>query len=409
MLQSSISWIDFSEQDRRRMADVVQLFREQDTRDELGLGTVRDAFANLFFPGTSTIQTRAKYMFLVPWIYQRRERLKTCSREIARRARWDELNLIGVLLDAGDTEGVIGRDARNKLQRLPSSIYWSGLGTWGIRLFSGSQAQYHRYLDAFYRRQREQRQQVKQEKEHTTIGIAENWDPGLPKPPKGFPRQTSLALTKEEADYLHDQIMANCGQSLLAFLVSQTSPAEAVDFVWEHPAFAQFPQRLRDQVDHAHNFSEVMNGAVLLYNLMLGEKSGRQEDVARHRKRLDTWWDKTIRTREAVLSQWDLTRFWKTVASEGAMVSWRTHQFVEHWVELVLEHNGNVLDRITGERTRNLIYDREVALKHSRARLQSQRALELWGGDAGTAQLNFRWGVGRTIINDILRGIENGA
>jgi hypothetical protein len=56
-----------------------------------------------------------------------------------------------------------------------------------------------------------------------------------------------------------------------------------------------------------------------------------------------------------------------------------------------------------------LIYDREVALKHSRARLQSQRALELWGGDSGTTPLNFRWGVASTIINDILTGIQNDA
>jgi hypothetical protein len=408
MLQSSISWIDFSEQDRRRMADVVQLFRERDTRDELGLGTVRDAFANLFFPGITTIQTRAKYMLLVPWIYQRRERLKTPSKHIARRARWDELNLIGILLDTGDTEGVIGKDARNKLQRLPSSIYWSGLGTWGIRLFNGSQAQYHRSLDAFYRYQREQRQQVKQEDERTAIRIAENWDPGLPQP-KEFPHRASLSLIKKEADYLHDRIMTNCSQSLLAFLVNQTSPTEAVDFVWEHPAFTRFPQRLRDQVEHAHNFSEAMQGAVLLYNLMLGEKSGREEDVVKHRKRLDRLWSETIRTRRAVLSQWDLTRFWEIVASEGARVPWRTHRFVECWIELVLERNGDVMDLITDPGARNLIYDREVALKRSRARLQSQRALELWGGDAGTAQLSFRWGVASTIINDILRGMQNDA
>nr|WP_288913835.1 DUF6361 family protein [uncultured Lachnoanaerobaculum sp.] len=29
----------------------------------MGIGIVRDAFANCFFPGTSTVQTRAKYFF----------------------------------------------------------------------------------------------------------------------------------------------------------------------------------------------------------------------------------------------------------------------------------------------------------------------------------------------------------
>jgi hypothetical protein len=65
-MPSSFSWLDYSEQHRRQMLDVIDLFREQETRDELGIGTVRDAFADALFPGTSTIQTRARYFLFVP-------------------------------------------------------------------------------------------------------------------------------------------------------------------------------------------------------------------------------------------------------------------------------------------------------------------------------------------------------
>lgn len=58
-MASHFAWVDFSEEDRQRVLDVVRLFREQDTRDEIGIGIIRDAFADFFFPGTSTIQTRA--------------------------------------------------------------------------------------------------------------------------------------------------------------------------------------------------------------------------------------------------------------------------------------------------------------------------------------------------------------
>ena len=58
---SAFVWLDYSERERRKMLDVVDLFREHDTRDELGIGSVRDAFADLLFPGTSTIMTRARY------------------------------------------------------------------------------------------------------------------------------------------------------------------------------------------------------------------------------------------------------------------------------------------------------------------------------------------------------------
>jgi hypothetical protein len=70
---SAFVWLDYSERERRKMLDVVDLFREHDTRDELGIGSVRDAFADLLFPGTSTIMTRARYFLLVPWMYQRQE------------------------------------------------------------------------------------------------------------------------------------------------------------------------------------------------------------------------------------------------------------------------------------------------------------------------------------------------
>ena len=106
-MPSTFGWVDFAEQDRQRMADVIHLFREQDTRDELGLGSVRDAFANLLFPGTSTIQTKAKYMLLVPWIYLRHEKRQTSSKDIARKARGDELDLIEGLLKSGPTGGLL--------------------------------------------------------------------------------------------------------------------------------------------------------------------------------------------------------------------------------------------------------------------------------------------------------------
>jgi len=405
-MPSTFGWVDFAEQDRQRMADVIHLFREQDTRDELGLGSVRDAFANLLFPGTSTIQTRAKYMLFVPWIYLRHEKRQTSSMDIARRARRDELDLIEGLLDSGDTEGVIGKDARRKLQRLPSNIYWLGTRTWGIRLFHGSQPQYHRYLDVFYRRRKQYRQRKSDGEESLAPRIGENWDPGLSKPPAGFPRQASLALAKREAEYLHDRIMTNCGQSLLAFLVDRTAPTE-VSFVWRHPEMARFPQRLRTQVEHARNFSEVMHGAALLYNLMLGEKSNRQDEVTKYRGSLVKW-SENIQSRQAALAGWDLEGFWRTVVSEGAKVPVRTCHFADRWISLVLE-GRDVATLATDEMARSLLYDREVALKRNRARLENQRALELWSGAAGASQLNYRWSAVQAITNDILLGMENNA
>jgi hypothetical protein len=54
-----LGWIDFSKEDRQKAFDVINLLSEQGAVDELGIGVIRDAFANYFFPGTSTIQTRS--------------------------------------------------------------------------------------------------------------------------------------------------------------------------------------------------------------------------------------------------------------------------------------------------------------------------------------------------------------
>ena len=62
----NLGWIDFSDNDRKKTMDVLRLFQEQGAVDELGIGVIRDGFANSFFPGTSTIQTRAKYFFIIP-------------------------------------------------------------------------------------------------------------------------------------------------------------------------------------------------------------------------------------------------------------------------------------------------------------------------------------------------------
>jgi len=50
------------------------MFTEKESRDELGIGSIRDAIADILFPGTSTIQTRLRYMLLLPWMYRELEK-----------------------------------------------------------------------------------------------------------------------------------------------------------------------------------------------------------------------------------------------------------------------------------------------------------------------------------------------
>ena len=63
-----IAWLDTSSDEQRRVRELIALFAQSESRDELGIGQVRDAFSEMLFPGTSVIQTRARYFLFVPWI-----------------------------------------------------------------------------------------------------------------------------------------------------------------------------------------------------------------------------------------------------------------------------------------------------------------------------------------------------
>ena len=54
---SSVAWIDFDEAERQRPQRIMVLFQERDSRDELGLGTIRDAIADRAFQGRACFKS----------------------------------------------------------------------------------------------------------------------------------------------------------------------------------------------------------------------------------------------------------------------------------------------------------------------------------------------------------------
>lgn len=132
-----LGWIDFSKEDRQKAFDVINLLSEQGAVDELGIGVIRDAFANYFFPGTSTIQTRAKYFLIVPYMLREAVdgRYGKDANRVLRAIDSAEKDCGIRLLEADPkAEGVIGSRVLPKgwVARKPSDIYWSGIRTFGI-------------------------------------------------------------------------------------------------------------------------------------------------------------------------------------------------------------------------------------------------------------------------------------
>jgi hypothetical protein len=415
---SRFGWIDFSEKERREMLDVIKLFRQQDTVDELGIGTIRDAFANYFFPGTSTIQTRAKYFLLIPWIYQEIE-LKQARRlwssdEIGKRVNELEKKLIYGLIEGGETDGVIGIQKKEKLQRFPSSIYWSGLGALQIRLFNGSQREFHRTLSRACRFSHPVMTgsdgRSKEQEDFASNGNRPNWNPGLPKAPGGFLNNISFKITFEEAEYLRERVIQTHRNSLFAvFLLDPQENLEG-EFLWDHPLVRKINIELQSVIEHARRFSETMHGAALLYNLMLAEKRRDyfEEKITDYSQKLETW-GKKISARWPEFEGWfkDSVMFWKNPAMTRARIPIQTRSFVTDWLSILMKTKD--LGKISQENiARELIDFREKNWKGKRARLHNNEALSRWEGASGTAQLAYRWGNARRILLDIYKGLAAG-
>jgi hypothetical protein len=397
-MPSTLAWLDHDEAERRRMQEVIELFRERDTVDELGIGSVRDAFSNLLFPGTSVLHSRARYLLFIPWIYLELERRAVPSALVAARARRDEVRLIYALIAGGegDGSGVIGASARDRLKQLPSYAYWNGLEVLGIRLFAGSTDRYHRSLDGYYQLLREA---PRREGDEPFEGVRRNWDSGLPSPPADFLEASSFELAPNEATYLRDRIHACEPGSLLDAFVSRARPSRHAPFPWRHPDAGKLPKELAASLVFAQVFSEVMHGASLLYNLMLAEARSIPERTEEYRERLKEWASQT-----AVPEEWKWEEFWAVALLSNPRIPALTRSFIQRWFELVDIGPGLADD----PRARAAISDRERITKGSQARLHNRRALELWGGSSGASQLSFRWPVVERILNDILKGISRG-
>jgi hypothetical protein len=411
---STLTWLAHSESERRQTQEVIRLLEEPGTVDEMGLGRIRDALADLMFPGTSTLHTRARYFLLIPWAYRELERQSPLS-DPAQRARYLEVRTIealraqrelpdGSLVEGvpADDEGIIGDQAGATLVQLPSQAYWNGLLLWGVRVKPGSRSLCHRMLSRFDLR----RALVDEDGEPLPGGLGSWWDPHMPDPPPGWRRCASLALSREEAEYLHERVTTRLANSMLAELLELGVPDD-IDWIWElePQARGRLASASRELIDHADRFSLIMHGAALLYNILLSEEAGREERLEEHRASFERW-AAQVTARAAELRAWrdDVDRFWAVVAGGNPRVpSIAERAFVENWSELALAQPQPSLAR--SQDARALIADRERRLKRAHARLGNPSALENWGGSSGASRLNFRWPYAVRLLRDIRVGL----
>ena len=387
---SSLAWIDFDEAERQRTQRIIALFQERDSRDELGLGAIRDSIADHLFPGTSTIQTRLRYMLFIPWLFRKVERGDAPESRRREEARNLEIRLARALSAGGESLGIFGRVAGAQLQRLPSSVYWAGLGAWGIRLFSGSIDSYFTSISSLKR----PHSVPADEDSVLTERASVLWSPTLPAPPDDLLDKTVFRLTVGEAQFITDRLIAKQPSALLTMLAQKRIDAES-DYIWTHPCLAAFPAPALSLVRHGEIFSHLMHGAALLYNLALSELRERDDWIADYRERLQRWADELDL---AALRAWSLDEFWNTVEHPAHSILPAARRFVRQWRDLV---NSSAAQIASIPAARQIVETRERRLKTSQSRYANHAVRDRWSGASGVNRLSFRWSQVQSYLRDL--------
>ncbi|MEX1028349.1 MAG: DUF6361 family protein [Candidatus Paceibacterota bacterium] len=130
-MEPSLGWTLLS-RDALRRAETQLRDDVEGVRDEVGFLALHQAYADRFFPGTSVLHTRLRYVLFVPWMYER-VAMHSPRDRVVEQLQKEELELTRRLRHLGAKHGVIGfRNYPKPTAQPPSMIYWSALSAWRI-------------------------------------------------------------------------------------------------------------------------------------------------------------------------------------------------------------------------------------------------------------------------------------
>ena len=394
-----LGWVDFSREDREKVLDVMNLLQEQGAVDEIGIGLVRDAFANLFFPGTSTVQTVAKYFLIVPYVLKEATegRYGNDLNKILRRIDLEEKECGKLLMqNCPGEDGIIGRRVlpKNWVARKPSNIYWNGIRTYGI---CTQDLTIPELLKASIILQAQKKSASLGNKgDDTTDSERDDADAGRDVATQLFSvpddyyadwrTNLSIHLTATEAAFLRKMLETSVSTSLLGYLLRNNidvTKYDSFEAIYEDLGTVVPPELARTMM-LACDFNRLVYTARVRYNYILS--AGQNEDAVaewayieenmRHMMSVDV---------DDVLQTLHITNF-------------RLRRFLTNFKTALLAGDLDAADKV--------LIDREVEIKtRSRAKLckRDDYANDIW---IGGRYLDYRFSSAKRIITDIYRGEE---
>ena len=247
-LQLTLIWFDLTARDRDRMQILLNLFNEQGTVDEMGLGMIRDAFSNELFPGITSLRTHLCCVLFVLWIYKKLDTRPVNEANLHKNLRSAEVELIKPLAQT-EAKGFFGVNVGASLQRRPRSIYWNCLRRRGTFQYPRSQSWCH-----FQRSRKMNRVRVRSDSYDDPTIDRPYWHPKLADTAPDFPWSATFALRKEEALFIQEQLTTLCSSSLLAFQANHPQKTLEVSF-WDSQVIKTANSSVRETVELARRFS----------------------------------------------------------------------------------------------------------------------------------------------------------
>jgi hypothetical protein len=407
---SSIGWVDFSSSDREKVSQVLAMLQEPGTLDELGIGQIRDAFADLLFPGFSTIQTRAKYFITVPRIIRdymeldARTQRRTSLRDYLE-SQENEVARVLVERHRSTESGIIGAemvDTEQGVARKPSSVYWNGLRQFGIVNTEKSLAEFSREIN-----QAQSASRNSGHEDDDSDAMSHRSVVHLDTFQSGWMEDLSIYLSESEARFLIDKLThtpAIRNSVVSQFLIHGLAPELAEDtatsltfpevVAWAKGRTEVSPQ-CRHTLELAHEFSGAIYGAHIRFNALIARNSGNDELVA-EREELFSEWLEEIRDRN-LFSASSVDDWLQAATAGGARINLNSREFLRQWHEAIFQNQPvSSLDKLVESRARKNKGRRSVLLKNLGEAPHWQ----------GMDSLSYRWPTARTILRDIVQGAE---
>ena len=392
-----IGWIDFSDTDRKKALGVMTMMDEQGAVDEIGIGRIRDAFANIFFPGTSTIMTRAKYFFIVPYAFKDAIANKNLTKysEVIREVEDNierECAEKMIKKHPGRGSGIIGYVSLNNnswVSRKPSSIYWNGLRALGM--FTNENIS---TIESYVKVALANRDNIIEKSKGKSDDAEEDDDDidafhrkmkpfwNLPEGGynKNWRRNITIELTIDEAKFLRQQISTRYQDTLFKAILDNDIRFD--DKVFFNDAADLIYDYVSSQNQHLITLAKKFNVLVALvklrYNIILTRNLNQDF--------LERW--EELQDEKEYFADLDIRQMMNDLNVYDTM----TRIFLETSKQFLLENRIAELD--------SLVIQREKSLKGQRAKLP--RANE-YGSDESVAdyRLDYRLNNARRIINDI--------